>query len=135
MRRRAFSLLAGGLLVAGPSRARAQARDVAIIGVLLAGTTTNYYSIDQLRAVLRESGFTDGENVTLQIRAADGHYERLPALANELVAMPARVIVAFACRRPWRQRQPPRRSPSSSPAAPTRLRSASSPASAGPAVT
>jgi putative tryptophan/tyrosine transport system substrate-binding protein len=96
MRRRAFSLLAGGLLVAGPSRARAQARDVAIIGVLLAGTTTNYYSIDQLRAVLRESGFTDGENVTLQIRAADGHYERLPALANELVAMPARVIVAFA---------------------------------------
>src|SRR5438094_3828977 len=96
MRRRAFSLLAGGLLVAGPSRARAQARDVAIIGVLLAGTTTNYYSIDQLRAVLRESGFTDGENVTLQIRAADGHYERLPALANELVALPARVIVAFA---------------------------------------
>jgi putative ABC transport system substrate-binding protein len=69
---------------------------VPIIGVLLAGTTLNYYSIDQLRAVLRESGFTDGENVTLQIRAADGLYERLPALANELVALPARVIVAFA---------------------------------------
>jgi putative ABC transport system substrate-binding protein len=96
MRRRAFSLLAGGLLAAGPSRVRAQARDVPIIGVLLAGTTLNYYSIDQLRAVLRESGFTDGENVTLQIRAADGLYERLPALANELVALPARVIVAFA---------------------------------------
>jgi len=64
--------------------------------VLLAGTTTNYYSVDELRAVLRESGFRDGENVALQVRAADGHYERLPGLANELVALPARVIVAFA---------------------------------------
>jgi len=96
MRRRAFSLLAGGLFAAGPLGARAQAPDVPIIGVLLAGTTTNYYSIDQLRAVLREAGFRDGDNIALQVRAADGHYERLPGLANELVALPARVIVAFA---------------------------------------
>ena len=96
MRRRAFSLLAGGLFAAGPLGARAQAPDAPIIGVLLAGTTTNYYSIDQLRAVLREAGFRDGDNIALQVRAADGHYERLPGLANELVALPARVIVAFA---------------------------------------
>src|SRR5216684_894303 len=89
MRRRAFSLLAGGLFAAGPLGARAQAPDVPIIGVLLAGTTTNYYSIDQLRAVLREAGFRDGDNIALQVRAADGHYERLPGLANELVALPA----------------------------------------------
>jgi putative ABC transport system substrate-binding protein len=96
MRRRAFSFLAGGLLAVGPLRARAQARDVPIIGVLLAGATENYYSIDEFRTVLRDSGFRDGDNIALTIRAADGHYERLPAFANELVAMPARVIVAFA---------------------------------------
>jgi putative tryptophan/tyrosine transport system substrate-binding protein len=96
MRRRAFSLLAGGLFAAGPLRARAQARDVPIIGVLLSGAAENYYSIQELRTTLRQAGFREGENVALQIRAADGRYERLPGFANELVAMPASVIIAFS---------------------------------------
>src|SRR5258705_9181652 len=96
MRRRAFSLLAGGLLAAGPLRARAQARDVPIIGVLLSGAAENYYSIQELRTALRQAGLREGENVALQVRAADGHYERLPGFAAELVALPASVIVAFS---------------------------------------
>ena len=67
-----------------------------IIGVLLSGAAENYYSIQELRTTLRQAGFREGENVALQIRAADGRYERLPGFANELAAMPASVIVAFS---------------------------------------
>jgi ABC-type uncharacterized transport system substrate-binding protein len=44
---------------------------------------------------LRERGWEDGRNVTLVWQSAEGRYDRLPALAAELVAMPVDVIVAF----------------------------------------
>ena len=46
------------------------------------------------REGLRDAGYVEGQNVTLEFRWAEGHYERLPALAAELVRHPVSVIVA-----------------------------------------
>ena len=65
------------------------------IGVLLAGspaTSTRY--VDVLREALRGYGLTDGKNISLEPRFASGDYERLPALANELVDVNVSLIVA-----------------------------------------
>jgi putative ABC transport system substrate-binding protein len=94
MRRRAFlSALAAALLAA---RARAQpARDLPRIGVLdpvpPAATAS---SIASLRDGLRREGLVEGRDYRLEYRSAEGHFERLPALAAELAALPVQVIVA-----------------------------------------
>lgn len=93
MRRRLFTALAGGVVMAGAARARGQGRDTPVVGVLLSGASDGYYSTDELGAAIREGGVAD---VRLEVRAAAGQYERLPGLANELVALPVRVIVAFS---------------------------------------
>lgn len=51
--------------------------------------------IDALRAGLAERGLVEGRNMLIDVRAADGAYDRLPGLAAELVALKVEVIVAF----------------------------------------
>lgn len=66
------------------------------IGFLIPETVTDQTSrIDALRVGLAERGWVQGENVTIEVRAAEGAYERLPRLAMELVALKVDVIVAF----------------------------------------
>ena len=84
-----FGLLSGcGLLPPGAQRPTKMPR----IGVLSVLAVEPYY--EALRLGFRELGYTDGENIILEYRFADGQEERVPALAAELVRLPVDVIVA-----------------------------------------
>jgi putative ABC transport system substrate-binding protein len=96
MRRRDFITLLGGGTATWPVIARAQqALGHPIIAVLSpissAAATRN---IEALRIGLRDLGYSEGRNITLEIRYADGAIERLAELVAELVALKPDVIVA-----------------------------------------
>jgi len=59
-----------------------------VIGIL--GTAANAPYIDAIRRGLKEMGFVDGSNLAIEYRWAEGQYDRLPALAAELVSRPVR---------------------------------------------
>ena len=94
-RRFALSLCA---LVAAPATARAQARPARIprIGYLQAVVPQNGTSplLEDFRQGLRDLGYEEGRNIELEIRWGEGHLERLPALAADLVRMKVDIIVA-----------------------------------------
>jgi putative ABC transport system substrate-binding protein len=65
------------------------------IGILAVGTPTTYVSRHEaFRRGLREFGYVEGQNITIEYRYGEGTYERLPALAAELVRLKVDVIVA-----------------------------------------
>jgi putative tryptophan/tyrosine transport system substrate-binding protein len=96
LRRRDFITLLGGAAVAWPVSARAQQRrPVPVVGFLNAGSRSDEEStLPGLRQGLREAGFVEGQNVAIEYRWAENHYDRLPALAAELVERRVQVIVA-----------------------------------------
>src|SRR5262245_1801365 len=94
MRRREFITLLGGA-AAWPLAARAQQSTMALVG-LLSGALVYDYQFRALRQGLKEAGYIEGRNIAIKYVSADGRFERLPALAAELVADPSAVIVAIA---------------------------------------
>jgi putative ABC transport system substrate-binding protein len=94
MRRRDFITLVGG--AAGwPLTAQAQSARP-MIGFLGAPSSASYVSnVAAINQGLKEAGYVEGTNVTIEYRWADGHYDRLPALASELVEMRVAVIVTI----------------------------------------
>jgi putative ABC transport system substrate-binding protein len=93
MRRREFITLIGGV-AAWPFGATAQQKRMPAIGLL--GSTSADEStrlLDALRIGLKESGFIEGQNVTIEYRWAHGKHGRLPALAADLVNRQAAAIV------------------------------------------
>jgi putative ABC transport system substrate-binding protein len=82
-----FGVLAASLLVEAQ-----QAGKVYRVGMLLAGERPT--QVEALRQGLRELGYIDGQNVVIEARHADGRFERLPAIAAELVRLKVDVIVA-----------------------------------------
>jgi putative ABC transport system substrate-binding protein len=94
MRRRDFIGLVGGVTV-WSCWARAQQHP--IIGYLSGQARNTGWAARDLAAFqqgLRETGYVDGQNVVIEYRWAEGQYDRLPALADELVRRPVAVIVA-----------------------------------------
>jgi putative ABC transport system substrate-binding protein len=67
---------------------------MALVG-LLSGTQADDQQIGAFRQGLKDAGFVEGRNVAIKYRSADGRFDRLPALAAELVADPVTVIVAL----------------------------------------
>jgi putative ABC transport system substrate-binding protein len=93
LRRRELILMAGAA-AAWPLSARAQQPAMPVIGLLNSGTlATNAAHLAALRQGLKEAGFVDGQNVTIELRWAENQYDRLPALASDLVHGSATVIV------------------------------------------
>jgi putative ABC transport system substrate-binding protein len=65
-----------------------------VIGILNSTTAaTTSYRIAAFREGLNDAGFVDGRNVAIELRFAEGHFDRLPALAADLVGRPVAVIV------------------------------------------
>lgn len=94
--RRAFVVFAALGLLAAPSAAKAQqAKKVQRIGLLGSATATgSRVRVDAFRQGLRDLGYTEGQNIAIEYRWADGHYDRLPSLAREMVARNPDVIVS-----------------------------------------
>ena len=94
MKRREFITLLGGG-TAWPIAARAQQPVVPVIGYLNSGSPENSpRSMAAFRRGLNEAGLIERRDVAFEYRWADNHYDRLPALAAELVRVPAAVLVA-----------------------------------------
>jgi putative ABC transport system substrate-binding protein len=92
--RRRFLLtsLAGAL--AAPLAAGAQAGRVYRIGYLSTGPSTSNPFVEEFREGLRELGWIEGQNIIIDYRFAEGQFDRLPALAAELIRLKVDVIVA-----------------------------------------
>jgi putative tryptophan/tyrosine transport system substrate-binding protein len=95
MRRREFIALLGGTAVVWPLNARAQQPALPVIGFLGAASPEGYAPfVGGFLRGLKEAGFVDGENIAIAYRWAEGQYDRLPALAADLVARRVSVMVA-----------------------------------------
>lgn len=96
MRRREFLAAFGGVVTAWPLGAHAQQRVLPEIGLLNSASPNTFE--DRLRAFregLKESGYLEGDNLIVVYRWSEGQNDRLPAMANELVARRVAVIAAL----------------------------------------
>ena len=94
LRRREFIGLVGGAAV-WPHALRAQQGAVPIVGVLNMQTPQSETTqLSAIRQGLKESGFVEGQNMTFDLRFAEGRNDRLPILAAELVRRQVNLIVA-----------------------------------------
>ena len=96
MRRREF-FGALGAAAAWPLSVRAQQPGMPVIGFLSSfSETQSARPIAEFRRGLNDNGLTEGQSVTIEFRFADGRYDRLPALAEELAHRPVDLIFAAA---------------------------------------
>jgi hypothetical protein len=108
MRRREFLGVLGGA-AAWPLPLRAQQPAMPVVGYLSALSETQVaHQLAAFRCGLSEVGFVEGQNVVIEFRWAEGRYDRLPALAAELVRRPVESSLPKLLRPPWRPGRQPR---------------------------
>jgi len=92
MQRREFITLLGGTAAAWPLAARAKQP---VIGIL-DNAPRNAGNLAAFNQGLKETGYTQGQNVAVEYRSAEGQYNRLPALATDLIGHQVTVILSTA---------------------------------------
>src|SRR5712691_10320461 len=97
MRRREFITLLGGAAALCPLAARAQQPAMPVIGVLGPGSAESAaFLLAPFQQALNERGYVQDQNLMIEFRGAESQYDRLPALAADLVQRQVAVIVTIA---------------------------------------
>jgi putative ABC transport system substrate-binding protein len=94
MRKNAFIWLVTTFLLAAASAEAQQPAKIPKIGYLQAGFAASAINLEGLQRELRSLGYIEGKNITFLSRFAETKYDRLPALADELVRLKVDMIVA-----------------------------------------
>jgi putative tryptophan/tyrosine transport system substrate-binding protein len=93
LKRRDFLTLLGGGAAGWPLAARAQQSSRSVIG-LLSSIFADVHPLAAFHRGLAEQGYIENRNLAIEYRFAEGRYDRLPALASELVSRPVDIIAA-----------------------------------------
>jgi hypothetical protein len=111
MRRREFIALVGGAAAALPLAARAQQPPTTTIGFVHSASATFTATLTAgFEQGLKEAGYVNVQNLTIEYRWAEGQYDRLPSIIADLIEHRSRRLRPWADRRlrapPWRRRPP-----------------------------
>jgi len=94
-RRKFLATLLGGAAAAWPLGARAQQAAMPVVGFLNSGTREGFaHLLAAFHQSLNQAGFVEGRNLAIEYRWAEGQYERLPALAADLVRRQVTLMAA-----------------------------------------